>query len=396
MSIRKLQPFEQEDMIKVRCIAFNMHVDFLNPQEDPFPSPTEWEWGYFDNGRLVSGIAAIPYRMRFDGHNAGLCGIGNVSTLPEYRRGGKIFAIFQKIFEDEYEKGTEFSSLSPFSHSFYRRVGYELCNCRQNITSKLRSFDILPARGAFIQHFPGGPFDELEAVFNKYIENLNHAIPRDCQPDQRLWQRFTRNDPYKTGICTYIWHNEKDEPKGYIKIKQNEKPWHNDELYIQELAFADSDALYGTLSILSRLQGTDVTWPAPAYIPFSDIMPENWNFSTSIITRDMTRIIHVERALKLMRRPEGRGVYRIEVNDPQLPGNNGVFQVEYDDAGSEVTRVGAPADLTASIQALSQLVTGFRTLDSVLFARKDLTLHGNVDILRKVFTARPSHLTEEF
>ncbi|MDR1559316.1 MAG: GNAT family N-acetyltransferase [Clostridiales bacterium] len=395
MNIRRLDPSEQEDMKRIRCIAFNARKDFTKPDDDP-NLPADWTWGYFENGRLVSDITAIPYKTRFDGHTVSMCGISGVSSLPESRHGGKIFALLRTILENEYEIGTEFSNLAPFSHSFYRRMGYELCNCRQSITTKVRNFDKLPARGSFTQHFPGDPTDELNAVFNEYIKNLNHAILRDSSPERMWWKKFTRNDPYNTGVCTYIWRDESGAARGYIQIKQGEKQWRNNELTINELAFVDSQALYGTLAFVSLLQGSDITWQAPTYIQFSDIIPDNWEFSTSIIPRDMTRIVHVERALESTRKPEGHGVYRIEVNDPRLPGNNGVFQVEYADGKSEVTRVDAPADLTADIPALSQLVMGFRTLDSALLTRGDLILRGNAETLRKVFTIRPSHLTEEF
>ncbi|MDR2649458.1 MAG: GNAT family N-acetyltransferase [Clostridiales bacterium] len=396
MSIRRLDPSERDGIKKIHSIAFNARMDFSKTDDDPFQTPADWIWGYFEDRRMVSGINAIPYKMRFDGHTVSMCGIGGVASLPEARRGGKIFAILQKILEDEYEKGTEFSNLTPFSHSFYRRMGYELCNCRQSITTNVRNFEKLPVRGSFTQHFPGDPLDELNTVFTEYIKNLNHAIPRDSSGDMRRWEKFTRNDPYNTGVCTYIWHDESGAAKGYIQIRQGEKQGRNLDLTINELAFTDPEALYGTLAFVSLLRGSDITWQAPAYIQFSDIIPENWEFSTSIIPRDMTRVVRMERALKLMRRPDGRGVYRIEVNDPQLPGNNGVFQIEYADGESEVTRVDAPADLTAGIPALSQLITGFRCLDSALLTRRDLILHGAAETLRKVFTARPSHLTEEF
>ncbi|MDR2656570.1 MAG: GNAT family N-acetyltransferase [Oscillospiraceae bacterium] len=397
MEIRTLRPDERESLEKIESIAFNQRRDFTEHRpDDGMAYPVEWQWGAFDErGRLQTGMAAIPYRMRFDGCTVGMCGIGGVCTLPEHRRGGNVFKILQRVLDSEYEKGTEFSNLTPFSHAFYRRMGYELCNCRNELTAPLESFRRYRMTGTFEQRFPGDPVDALRQVQTVYIDNLNHASPRHELHESIGWRKFTRNDPYKTGINLYLWVDDSGSPKSYIKIAQEESP--SQALVIHELAFMDNESLYGALSLLSSLKGETVRWQAPTFIPFTDILPDNWDISLKMIPRDMTRVVHVQRVLAYMRHPEGRGSYRVEISDPQLSGNNGVFEVEYDDDHVLVKQSAKPSDLTMSIQAFSQLATGFRTLDNALMTRRDdLKAHGNLDVLRQVFTRRPSHVTEEF
>ncbi|MDR0396435.1 MAG: GNAT family N-acetyltransferase [Oscillospiraceae bacterium] len=395
--IRTLRGDEIEALEKIGTIAFNSRRDYSQKKpEDELARLDEWHWGAFDeSGRLESGMVIIPYRMRFDGHTAGMAGVSGVCTLPEHRRGGNVYAILQRVLEIEYEKGTEFSSLTPFSHSFYRRMGYELCNCRNELTASMESFRRYKAEGSFTQYLHGDPADDLTKIQTGYIDDLNHAIPRDKVHPSLGWSRFTREDPYKTGIYLYVWRDGSGEPRSYVKIEQEPQParaW-----VIKELAFMDTEALYGALSLLSSLTGQTVRWQAPSFIPFTDIVPDNWDITLKLIPRDMTRVVNVQRVLELARRPKGSGEYRVEVIDPQLPGNTGVYCVEYDNDSVSVKKTSRRPDLTASIQAFSQLATGFRALDDALLTRRDdLKLHGNIDILRGVFTARRQHLTEEF
>ncbi|MDR1536860.1 MAG: GNAT family N-acetyltransferase [Clostridiales bacterium] len=398
MEIRQLDPEENIEAKKISCLSFGLRRDFAEEFEDPYPRPSEWTWGYFDYEKLVSCVTSIPYAMRFDGHTVGMSGISGVCSLPEYRRDGNIFRILHEIFETEYEYGTVFSCLNPFSHSFYRRMGYELCNCRMEIRVPIHCLTHLKFKGSFNQHFPGDSLDDLQYIHSCYIKGLNHAIARDVWPDQMAWKIFANNDPYKTGISTYIWKDESGKPKGYIQLKQEDEN-QDRQITILEVAFASSEALYGVLSLLYVLQWQkhkDLVWQAPTFIGFTDIIPENHSFTLKLMPRDMTRIINVEKALEIMRHPEGSGVYTLEVRDPQLSANNGIFQVEYSEEGSRVTRVGKEADITLEMPALSQLVTGHRTLENALMSRRDLQLHKNFSVLQKVFTLRPSHLTESF
>jgi len=76
------------------------------------------------DGRVIGGMCALPYEVEFDGNTARMCGIGGVCTLPSYRRMGSIRAISLQMLRDEYEKGTEFSFLYPFSQAYYDKFGY--------------------------------------------------------------------------------------------------------------------------------------------------------------------------------------------------------------------------------------------------------------------------------
>lgn len=398
--IRRLSQEESKlhDAISSICFNYPFDPDKEESKEDKeLASPAEWSWGYFLDGELCSALQEIPYQVRLDGNDVAMSGIGDVVTLPHYRRGGKVRALFAAMLNDAYEKGTALSALAPFSHSFYRKFGYEVCNDRYRVVLQRKAFSPpVHTEGRITQHMPGQPTDDLQAIYRAYTQNVNLAVVRDAWPNNRAWRIFTRRHPSKDGVFRYIWHDDAGEPRAYAAFSRDGRD--NDELTlnVREIAYADAAALRAMLGFFSQLQFGKLAWTAPTFLTIGDLFPECWDFQQTRTPRDMFRVVNVKSALTAMRRPAGEGEYTLQVRDPMLAQNEGRLLVEYGPEGTRVSPTQRDADLTAEIPALSQLITGYRDLDSALFARQDIQLHGNAGTLRSVFTARPTHLTEDF
>jgi predicted acetyltransferase len=400
MEIRRLNPEERPLIQRLWTVVYNGRRDYSKEEApDPLAHPAEWCWGAFQDGKLLSAMTEIPFLMRFDGSSVPMAGIGGVGTLPEARNGGHVPAIFAKFLPEAYEQGLVFSNLTPFSHSYYRAFGYELACARNEITVPAREFSRLTPRGTFTQIFPGDDTSALAEVHGAYIAGLNHAICRDYWPDNRAWRIFTKEDPYSTGTFLYLWRDQEGRPRSYIKY-QDQPAGDRHIMAVSELAFTDREALYGILGLVKGLatQFREFKWPMPTFLDPTDFVNDLWGLNQRIVARDMTRIINVKRALELMRCPGGEGVYTLEVTeDPYIGANRGRWKVEFGAGGSRVSATTAEADLICDIPALSQLVTGYRSLENALHTRKaGLELHANRDTLDRVFTLRPQHVTEYF
>jgi predicted acetyltransferase len=411
IEIRRLTPAELPQLFKMFTIVYNQRRDYTddeqkNKKDDPLEHPAEWAWGAFDRGKLLSGMFEIDFRMRFDSRDVKMSGIGGVGTLPEARTGGLVRQIFEKLLPEAYENGVIFSNLTPFSHDFYRMFGYEVACARNQIEIPAKEFLKLKPTGEFIPIFPGDDTAALQEVHSAYIRDLNHGICRDYWPDNRAWKRFTQSDPYTTGTFLYLWKDERGIPRGYIKYQDQE----GDEGHIMsvlELAFIDREGLYGALGIVGGLsaQFKQFRWLMPAFIDPCDLISNTWEIDQQIRPRDMTRIINVAAALEKMRYPlgtpsgasSGEGAYTIAVEDAHIPANTGSYLVEFEPEGSRVSRTNKKADIQCDMRMLSQLVTGYRTLENALRSRQSgLEVFGNEETLRRVFTLRPQHVTEYF
>jgi predicted acetyltransferase len=269
---------------------------------------------------------------------------------------------------------------------------------RNKITIPIREFSSFKPRGEFTQVFPGDDTSALNEIHRNYIAGLNHGIYRDHWLDNRGWKAFIKNDPYVTGTYTYLWRDEGGKPGGYIKF-QHSKNKEDNMMQVSDLAFVDRDALYGVLSIAGVMdaQFQVFQWLMPTFLDPADFVRGIWDIEQQIIPRDMTRVVNVRAALEKMRRPTGEGAYIIGVSDEFISTNQGRFLVEYSPDETRVSITQKEPDISCDIPVLSQLITGYRTLESALRTRQTgLEIHGNKETLARVFTQRPQHLTEYF
>ncbi|MDR1073037.1 MAG: GNAT family N-acetyltransferase [Treponema sp.] len=400
MEIRRVTADEMVQCRKIWTIVFNERKRYDEPDEakDALDNPPEWTWAYVENGAIKGCMNEIQFLMRFDRQNVKMSGIGGVGVLPESRGKGCVRLIFEKLLPEAYEKGVVFSTLTPFSHAFYRQFGYELACVRNKVAIPTNEFAHLKPCGQFVQIFPGDDTSDLNTVHRAYIANLNHAICRDYWENNRAWRNFTNSDPYSTGVFLYLWYNDEGKPKSYIKC-QGEKDGDDGHIDVKELAFVDKEGLYGALGLARdmRSQYDAFTWAMPSFIDPFDFVSDMWTVEQHIIPRDMTRVINAQAALERMRRPAGEGLFVIDVIDPHISANQRRFLVEYAPEGSRVSVTRKDADMKCTIAALSQLVVGYRTLKNALLSKQTgLEALNNLETLRKVWTLRPQHITEYF
>jgi len=404
--IRKSEPDELIQLYRLHTIAYNLRNDYSkeeNQKPDPLGHPADWAWGAFEGKKLLAGMFEIDFLMRFDGHSVKMSGVSGVATLLEARNRGLVRQIFERFLPSAYEKGVIFSNLTPFDHDFYRKFGYEVACARNYITintGDLSDLSLSDAnlKGEFVHILPGDDTSLLEEVHSAYIDGINHGIHRNYWPDNRAWNRFTREDPYTTGTYLYLWKDETGKARSYIKYQDVfEDGDHN--MSVTDLAFTDRKGLYGALGITGKLsaQFENFKWLAPTFIEPFDFFGDAWSVETEIRPRDMTRIVNVKAALEMMRRPYGEGEYIIEVQDENIKANDGKYLVQFGKEGTKVSVTKKDEDICCDIQTLSQLVTGYRSLESAMYTRQEgLEVYDNEETLKRVFTQRPQHITEYY
>lgn len=77
-----------------------------------------------ENGDLTSMIVDTHFQVNFKGQSVPMSGIGYVASYPEYRGNGAASQLMTDILRKNYDKGTIFSYLAPFSYQFYGKFGY--------------------------------------------------------------------------------------------------------------------------------------------------------------------------------------------------------------------------------------------------------------------------------
>ena len=149
MEFRFIKSKEQEQVIFVISQAFyyNCESEYKLVEKGKFRYE-DFLGAFDDGGKLMAVAQCLPHFMWLDGVSVKCGSIGNIASLPEGRRGGIVRKIMKLLCDKMYEDGYVMSFLYPFSHPYYRKFGYELCNemYRLEASRKICSTCLLTAR----------------------------------------------------------------------------------------------------------------------------------------------------------------------------------------------------------------------------------------------------------
>ena len=136
-------------------------------------------------------------------------------------------------------------------------------------------------------------------------------------------------------------------------------------------------------------------WDAPPSVNIASMFTEAFDFTIENPPWGMNRILNLPRALELLVPPEKPGRVTVSVTDDHLPSNSGTHSIEWEGGAVSVKRASGPPDLETDIQTLTQLVTGFLSIDQVQMKRTAI-VNGQEDALRGIFAPKELYLADYF
>ena len=399
MEIRKLKPEEMVAKSLVSAIVFlgSLDVGYKERLANPLDHSEGYEkvWGAFDkNGRIFSCATIHNFKIRFDGHTVEMGGVGNVCTLPEYRHGGSIRKIFEKALPEMKEQGKVFSYLYPFSNTFYRKFGYEVCNAKNELKIPIGHFSHFPVPENMEMHEPGGDFTGYAQVYDKFIANMNLPILRDAA----TWAKLYDKDPYISRQYAYLHRDKTGNPDAYIIFSAEGHTHEGIGLKVHEIAWTGPCGLNSVFGFINGMsaQTSHISWVAPGSFNPYPMFPNCDNIEISRPASGMNRIVDVKNALSLVKTPGQAGKAVISVYDNFMPQNTGVYDIEWDAGGpAEVKGSNSSPDMETDIETLAQLVTGFIT-PSQARHKKDFALNANEMLLNTLFPLKELYINHHF
>lgn len=399
MEIRPIKPEEKILADKIDSIAFLYKRDFSTVADTDKESGEaaniykRYRAAFDETGKMCSCLQLIPFDINFDGKSVPMGGIGGVATLPEEREKSGIRGIFEYSMNEMYENGYVFSYLYPFSHSFYRKFGYELNMTSVSYSIPLTDFRQLKQSGRLVMYTKDMDASQIKSVYGEYIKDKNLAVIRT----DYLWERFLEKDAYKDNVFLYIWYDRHGKARGYIQFSASSVFESKCNMQVNELIWLDREALTGIFAFLGRLtaQMDKMIWRAPSFVNLLPLFPEPYDIKQEILTRGMNRIVNVEKALGLMTAPEGAGEVVIGVEDSFFPVNSGNYRIEWNDGRHTAERTKKDPDMFCDVQALSQLLTGFLTVEELKLAGR-LDIAGDEKQLSKVFPKKKLFINNSF
>lgn len=396
MIARPIRPEEKIEASKLQSIAFLLGRDFSQSANNPDQAREGYESTraiFSKEGKMCACLELLPYKATFDGHIVDLAGLGGVATLPEERGKAYMPRLISKSIGEMAESGYIFSYLYPFSHSYYRRFGYELNMTSRRLKIPLYSMSHFKKEGTISLLRKGVDEDIVKGVYEEFIRDLNLAIVRD----ESSWQSFFAKDPYKDNIFIYLLHDDKAKTRAYIKFEAIKTSQYSHDMQVIEFVWLDNKALTGMFAFIfdHTSQFENFIWDCPMYLDILSLFPEPYDIKQQIIPNGMNRIINLKGALGLMRPAKGKGQFVLEARDELLDKNSARYSIRWDYPIIEVEQTIKEPDIRLDIKDLSQLVTGYQTVRALIEAGK-VELSGKIDQVDSLFTYKKLYINDKF
>ncbi len=419
MIVRKIKPEElkrTEELFSIAfCFPYDNEKEPMETYQEKKEKPEAREdvrildkYAAFedDDKTMMSCFSAIRFPMNFNGNEVTMIGIGGVSTVPTYRRQGGIRGCFTKMLPEVYKEGAVFSYLYPFSTCFYNKFGYGL-----GIRGKVYELDLarIPkygTKGKSILIESGNCREmlaDVAAVYQMWQKKYNGMIINGPLE----YQFISKANPCKTQEFVYLYYSADGVPKGYISFHKEDGDGGR-VLACTKIVFTDAEGLMGLLELVASYAADyrSVRFTVPEDIEIEAVLKE-FSFGACKLHRSymgMVRVINVEEALRLSSY-QGDGKILLQITDPYIEENTGVFQVIYQEGkAAEICRVsetsaeekGKTSVISMHIDRFSEFIFQNRPASDFLYYGEQSLTEEEVRKLEQTFARKTSFLMEYF
>ena len=349
-----------------------------------------WEldrhFGAFVDGRLVGLTGAFSLDTTVPGGaRLATMGLTRVGVLPTHRRSGLLTAMIREQFRDTAARGEPLSGLWASQSVIYGRFGYGLSglSVRYRIATARSQFrEPIVETGSFRTLIPSEVLTTIPDVYDR----LGRSHVGSSQRPEALWRIYLDaflTEPMEAAHWVVVHTDAKGDIDGYVEYRVDTGDTPAGVLEVIELYGADPD-VYAALwrfvldiDLADRVEckARSVNEPLrhlladPRQLMFREGGQEEW-----------MRLVDVAAAL------DGRTyntdeVLTIDVSDPFLPENSGVYGV-----------AGEPRkpELAVDIESLSATYLGGTSFAELAAARRIVELvPGAVAKADRMFASRP-------
>lgn len=359
---------EKKDLEKVHELgsyAFNM--EHTEEQKQAYIEKNTFIDNYVDevDGEFLSQIVCYPFEVMIKGEVMKMAGIGDVATYPEARGSGGIRNIFNAIFKDLYDNGTELSYLAPFSQPFYRKFGYETVFDSEEIRiPKAVITQIKPEKKGKVKRVRWEDEETksiLKEIYRDTLEKVHGSVIRED-----YWWHYTMIKKNKRiAIC----FDDNDTPQGYLVYGLVGAS----EFQIFEMAYRNSFALRKLMSFVASHSGSfdefvSTNLPDKAVL---ELFTEISGITRKTYSYMMVKIVNFKQFIEKypFKQIDNEADLYLEIQDNSCEWNNGIFHIVIKNGKATCEKVinAERIDYSGSIQHFTQVFMGRMTLDKAVW-----------------------------
>ena len=198
-------------------------------------------------GRVLSSLCVIPWKLGYDGAALNSGEMGIVGTLPEYRRRGLIRSQVEFFKQRLRERGAHISHIQGIPY-YYRQFGYEYAMPLEG-GMRLTRRDLPAVAGRAYSFRLATPADlpVLMQMYDQAAGDLNIHTRRD----EAVWRfLFAQSASSEMEAETWLIVDAQGLPAGYMRLPNHH---FGDELTVNEVSRLDFDAAVAVLNHLACL-----------------------------------------------------------------------------------------------------------------------------------------------
>lgn len=357
-----------EQIHELGSYAFNSN--HTKEQREIYLKKNESIDNYVDevDGQVISQIVSYPYQVTINGQVMGMSGIGDVATYPEARGTGSVRLLFEAIFNDLREKGTELSYLAPFSQTFYRKFGYEnIFDYDEIRIPKETIVQIKPEKTGSIKRVSWENKEAQESIKELYRKTLgthNGSLVRED-----YWWDFVLT--FNQGRRLAIAYDDQNQACGYIVYGLIGAS----EFMIYEMSYTNLFGLKKLMTFVSSHSGsfdefvsTNLSDPK-----ILELFSETQNIVRKTHSSMMARIVNFNEFIEKFsfKQKENNVTLYLEVIDDVCSWNAGVFKLAISNGKATCEKIDSSNDTmihySGSIQRWTQIFMGRVSFEDALW-----------------------------
>ncbi|PEP90932.1 GNAT family N-acetyltransferase [Bacillus toyonensis] len=349
MNVIQLQEDKFREALRLSEYAFQYKVNEERLQQQITRMKESHEiYGIMEGEDLAAKLHLIPFHIYIGKEIFKMGGVAGVATYPEYRRSGYVKELLQHSLQTMKKDGYTVSMLHPFSVSFYRKYGWELC--ADLLVCHMTKSDLVMKKqvnGTVKRFNKENHPEEVEKLYETFAERVSGMLVRE----KNWWLQVVYDD-----LALAIYYDENKTAAGYMLYKIE-----NYKMTVEEFVPLHNEARNGLWNFIcqhnSMIKELEMTVSENEPLLYTLQEPR---VKTEVKPYFMGRIVDVEQFLKQyeFNWNDVQQEVILHITDSFAPWNNVVVRL----ANHELTIVEEATEkgIKLDINALSTIMFGYK------------------------------------